>query len=352
MASLKLQNVNIKIDTNNSAYSRYLKTCFANFTEQDNVSFEYDLKLEVLWEDSGWKKYLKGVKTNKNFSVLGANTFLSDSRFLTVKKIGKSRKIIFDFKNESGQGVLRTIIRKKEFKDFFRYRILKKSQEEWFFALTYPALYYPLFWHLERVRSIGVLHASGFSAANKGFIVCGLEGIGKTSLALSFLESKEAIFLSDNLLFYDKEKIYSCYEPVRIHKDEKESLWQKNFEKIEGLNILKGFYRPKFEIAKEGITVDFLIFPEFNRDFYVKEISPLEAVNRALLLSYVPAELNNYCEYRNLYNLLEPEYDSSNFQHQALLELLRPVKCLRVGMPKADGIEKNLSRLKESILNE
>ncbi|MDD3296599.1 MAG: hypothetical protein PHU64_04475 [Candidatus Omnitrophica bacterium] len=351
MASLKLQSVNIKIDTNNAAYSRYLKTCFANFTEQDNVSFEYNLKLEVLWEDSGWKKYLKGVKTNKNFSVLGANTFLSDNRFLTVKKIGKSRKIIFDFKNESGQGVLRTIIRKKEFKDFFRYKILKKSQEEWFFSLTYPALYYPLFWHLERSRGMGVLHASGFSAENKGFIICGLEGIGKTSLALSFLESKDAIFLSDNLLFYDKEKIYPCYEPVRIHRNEKESLWQKNFEKINGLNILKGFYRPKFEVSNDGIAVDFLIFPEFSQDFCVKEISSFEAVNRALFLSYIPAELSNYSEYRNLYNLLEPEYNSLKFQQTALLELLRPVKCFRVGMPKADGIKKNFSRLKESILN-
>ena len=282
--------------------------------------------------------------------MIGPSTFAGRGRMLTIRKVNKRRKVFFDYKLAPKEISLNTVLRKKAFKDFIRYNLLSKAEEELFFTITYPALYYPLFWYLEYFRDTHLLHASAVDCNGQGVVICGLEGIGKTSLALSLLEDKNCRFLSDNLVFYDREKVYPCHELVRIHKGESERLWKGRFKRISEFKAAKNFYAP-LDRCRKGISVDVFIFPQFARKFKVKEIPLSEAVNKAIILSNIPSELSNYSEYANLYNWLSAGFDPFTSRQKALSQVLTKARCYEVEMSKSEGIAKNSSRLKEIIKN-
>ncbi|MCM8774254.1 MAG: hypothetical protein NC820_05930 [Candidatus Omnitrophica bacterium] len=80
----------------------------------------------------------------------------------------------------------------------------------YFFEITYPLVYYPIFWYLEYFKDTHCLHASAIKIGEKGIVICGLEGMGKTTLSLELSQELNGQFISDNLIFYDKTNIYSC----------------------------------------------------------------------------------------------------------------------------------------------
>jgi len=210
-------------------------------------------------------------------------------------------------------------------------------------------LYYSLFWFLAVTKVSFPLHASAIAHPKGGLIICGLEGIGKTSLGLKFLGEQNTSLLSDNLIFFDKQQVYPCYELIRMHAGENESIWTGHFERIENFNIQKGFFRPKYTPFKGGIKPAVLIFPEFSSAFFCKEIDLQEAVGRALALTHLPAEINNYGEYRNLFNLMHLGFAPEKTQRTSLEGLLTGVRAVRVGMVKSAGLDENYKKVRDLI---
>jgi hypothetical protein len=135
---------------------------------------------------------------------------------------------------------------------------------------------------------------------------------------------------------------------LRIHRHE-EKLYSQHFEKINASDIRKGFFRPKFRIERLSMKPDILLFPEFSQASYVKEIPKEEAVNRAIMLSYLPQELGDYALYRHLYNLLDTRFSPWVSVYQTLKELLARTRCYRFGVVKTDSIDANYRRLKEAL---
>ena len=182
-------------------------------------------------------------------------------------------------------------------------------------------------------------------------MICGLEGIGKTSLSLSLIREGAGTFYSDNLVLYSARKVYPCFELIRLYSHD-EQIVQKNFIKANAFRTQKDFYAPRRGITQDGTPVNLMIFPVFSKTYFVKKLTREEAVQTALVLSHLPAELSTYVEYRHLYNIVCPSFDPWRSQRETLTALLSHARCVIVGMPKSAGLEKNIERVKELIKSE
>lgn len=76
-------------------------------------------------------------------------------------------------------------------------------------------VYAPLFWLFEQQNGYFVIHGAGISGNGRNIILAGLNGIGKTSLALAFAANGYQ-FLGDNYLLHDANTIYAFPESIRI----------------------------------------------------------------------------------------------------------------------------------------
>ncbi|RKX93223.1 MAG: hypothetical protein DRP84_08770 [Spirochaetes bacterium] len=349
-SALRFPNACIEIKTNHLQYYRYLKSYFKDI--EDGGCKDFDIEVEAYWESSKslWKEHLLKLKTNSDFLQIGGNTFVNNRRIITVRKIMRKIKVVYDFSFYNKKIQLKVFILNKPVKNFIKYRLMSSNEEEIFFELTYPLLYYPLFWFLENMHGMYTLHASVVTYKGKAVVLCGLEGIGKTSLALSLLESGGK-FISDNLIFYDKEYVYPCYELVRINKSDGIDKWQNKINRVDSLNGCKGFYRINPGDAINKVKPGIFIFPCFSSSFKEELLSLEDTVGKAVDLSRIPPEIGNYSEYHTLYNILLSLRNPSDLRYSTLADLLKGTKIYRIGMCKSSGLNSNAQRVKEIISN-
>lgn len=346
--ALKFPHASIEIKTNYPQYHRYLKSYFGDI--EDRECKDFDIKVEAYWESSKplWKDHLSGLKRDRDFLQIGGNTFINDKRVVTVRKIMRKIKVVYDFSFYNNKIHLKVFVLNKPLKNFIKYRLMNSYEEEIFFELTYPLLYYPLFWFLENMCNMYTLHASAVTYNGKAVVLCGLEGIGKTSLALSLLESGGK-FISDNLIFYDKNYVYPCYELVRINKTDGIDKWRNKIKKVDSLNGCKGFYQINPGDAIDKVKPGLFIFPCFSSSFKVEPLSLEDTVGKAVDLSRIPSEIGNYSEYNILYNLLLSSHNPSDSRYASLAVLLKDSKNYRITMSKSLGLAENVNKVREII---
>lgn len=100
---------------------------------------------------------------------------------------------------------------------YLRQERVDRKRNRLFFKLMYFMIYYPMAWQFERTRGWGLLHASAVTLpSGHAVLLSGMGGVGKSTLGLSLLSHPGAKLLSDNLIFHDEDRIYSCPEPVRL----------------------------------------------------------------------------------------------------------------------------------------
>ena len=75
---------------------------------------------------------------------------------------------------------------------------------------------WPVAMYLAKKRDMFFLHGGAVAFAGRNIVFCGLQGVGKSTLLLRMLRDPESRFLSDNIYFYDAEKVYACPETIRI----------------------------------------------------------------------------------------------------------------------------------------
>lgn len=345
---IQVHDIKINAITNYIKYYDYWKLHFGKVILEDMID-NCQIQVNADWESGDLRKKMQKKELNKIMTAIGANTFINSESISVIRKIGRKRKVKLDFSLKKDRLVIQATSQKKNFKDKIRYDIFGQPQEPYFFELTYTLIYYPLFWYLEYFKNTHVLHASAVKIRNKCIVICGLEGIGKTTLSLSLAKETGARFFSDNLIFYDDFNVSPCYEPVRIHKTDEKSLWEGNFKRINEFRTLKDFYEPVSFTSDLKEKPDIFILPSFDHEFSVKEIPKDRFVNRLLILNQLTAELGNYNEYAALLNLLKPDFKIWESRQQALTNIMDSARCYEIGMRKADGIERNIQSLKDFI---
>ena len=347
--TIAICGVSIKINTNYPDYYRYLQAYFKDIILASGVS-QPQIEIQANWVMDFWGRHPLRINIDNQMHTIGANTAVGPNRVLTLRKFLRKKKIIFDIKLEGQRLTLKAVSHKKVLKDKLYYDVLGKSQESYFFEVTYPLVYYPLFWYLEYFKETYILHASALTLDNRGIVICGMEGIGKTSMVLSLI-SKTDTWISDNLIFYNTQGISSCYELIRLCNDNQGFLWKDKVKRIDNFKGAKSFCQPILKLKDEIIKPSIFIFPQFSASFFTRKIPSTQAANKALILSYLPAELGNYNEFCSLYNFLDLDFNVWDARNRTLALLLEKVDCYEVGMPKADGLKKNVERMKDFLGN-
>jgi hypothetical protein len=90
-----------------------------------------------------------------------------------------------------------------------------ESKSVFYFELLYYVVYYPVF-RVLLDRGIHPLHGGGVEVGGRRVVVAGAQGTGKSTLIANLLAEPGSRFLSDNIVLFDAERVYSCHEPIRL----------------------------------------------------------------------------------------------------------------------------------------
>jgi len=149
---------------------------------------------------------------NKSYRRISRNIWLGESGLFISEierlpglklgvKIENDRLYLDAFFKDKNQKFMKKIISHLRFD--------KRNREIQFIVFTYYLIYYPLFYYLERYRNLFILHASAIEQENKGVILAGLGGIGKSTFCLGSLLLRDCNYSSDSLIFYNSQSIYA-----------------------------------------------------------------------------------------------------------------------------------------------
>ena len=80
-------------------------------------------------------------------------------------------------------------------------------------------VHFPVFWLLEQTRGIAVIHGAAVARNGRAIVLTGLDGVGKSTLALYLCQHRGFSLLADNFVLTDGEQILSFPEMTRLSKD-------------------------------------------------------------------------------------------------------------------------------------
>lgn len=206
------------------------------------------------------------------------------------------------------------------------------------------SVHFPIFWFLERKRGMCLMHASAVTDEKNTLIFVGLDGSGKTSLALHKLSSGYR-FMTDNFLLFDSKKLYAFPEAVRLEREMAERLGFKPDSK-EIFGKLH-FTLPKEKIALEAVPTA-VFFTYFGKKTEVKEVS-LEYLDSLLpkIHDYLQ-EFHSY-SYLSVLDIILADNKRRPDLSRTLNALLSNAKCFVLVKSKKDSVE-SASELLESYL--
>lgn len=336
-------NNKIRIRTNSRLYADYLKAYF-----QPLVCGDKDpgaaLALDILWAKDQWKEVTRSVVADDMVQI-GGHTFVSPRKTVGVFK--DKKKILYGWDQNETMLSHQAIIRDVAPDAWWMRWHGGNSGDQYFYETTLRGVYYPLFCYLRRKEEKLVLHASAVDRHGEGVAFCGLDGVGKSCIALHLSQQPGTSFISDNLIFADRQNIYPCHELIRLHPRSASWLDPSRLVRWNKASCMKDFYTPVRSPDKKGTRLKKLIFSGFHPTNRVARISAREAVHRLTHLNRLAGELSDYPRAHSLYSLLKGPEASSD---EAILgSLLAGAECFNVQFDRSNDLETNMKFLTQEI---
>jgi len=220
------------------------------------------------------------------------------------------------------------------------------------FFLLYYLIYYPIFWYLEYYKGRYLLHASAVQINNKGIVFSGLGGVGKSTFTLATLSHPNTKFLSDNLIFFDDQKIYACFEQISLDQ-RSTNLLQRISEKLERTEFIVAHGRRNYNVRQE-VRIDAtepqeLFLLRFSKETCVSPINPSEAAEKLLAINERAFEVKEYSNIAAALSLAFPEERLHHKKNITLERFLSNVQCyelgMEIGMDLQQVLEKTVYRI-------
>jgi hypothetical protein len=224
------------------------------------------------------------------------------------------------------------------------WRRLRALREKRFSTILYYMVYYPAFWWLER-QGIYPLHAAAVDLAGTGVILCGLPGCGKSTLSLALLSLPGTRLLSDNIIFYDKERVFRCPEPLLVDHRSLQligvAIPQLHFLNRRHIYGRTWCHLPAERLA-EHARPRLMLFVGIGKHTSLRRLSCRESDQRFSSVNWVAKELRRYLVYRSVLSLLNPKKPRRQQENEPVARALNAqVQCyeLIVGL---DGVQNAL----------
>jgi len=236
----------------------------------------------------------------------------------------------------------RTLLRNQIKKTWYR-SSLSLFRQQRFSTILYYMIYYPSFWALQ-LQGLFPLHAGAVDLAGTGIVFCGFPGCGKSTLSLGLLALPEARLLSDNIIFYDRENVFSCPEPVLA--DERSLKLVANASSLlHSLGRQHGYGRSWHHVDAvrlvQQTTPRLFFFVGLGQKTTLRRLSGDEACQRCESANWIAKEIRRYLVYRSVLNLLNTE----NLQQDdmsTMRALFVQGQCYELTVGWGDGVQEAL----------
>ncbi|MFQ5903445.1 MAG: hypothetical protein ACE5JO_07130 [Candidatus Binatia bacterium] len=230
-----------------------------------------------------------------------------------------------------------------QIKKAWYWRRLPALREKRFSTLLYYMVYYPAFWWLER-QGLFPLHAAAVDLAGVGVVFCGLPGCGKSTLSLALLSLPEARLLSDNIIFFDRKKVFSCPEPVLVD-DRSLELIGKARSLLYPLGRRHVFGRAWCQVVPDRLsdhTVPRLFFfVGLGKHSSLRPLSHKEAYKRSSAANWIAQEMRRYVVYRSVLGLLSADgFHLANREESVVRALFGQGQCYELTVGSGAGLQK------------
>lgn len=214
--------------------------------------------------------------------------------------------------------------RRNRLKKALYWRRLVTLREKRFSTILYYTMYYPAFGRLER-RGLFPLHAAAVDLGGKGVVLCGLPGCGKSTLSLALLALPEARLLSDNIIFFDREQVFRCPEPVLVDDRSLQLIGEAN-SLLQGLGRHHVYGRvwchlPAHRLVDQTVPRLWL-FVGIGTQSRLRPLSFPEALQRFTAVNQIALEMRRYLVYRAVLGHLSPPPPSPGYDDAVILRRL------------------------------
>ena len=213
-------------------------------------------------------------------------------------------------------------------------------------------IYYPICWYLLEHRGMHLMHASGLEINGKGILFPGMPGAGKSTVSAYLFSAFRGQFLSDNLVFYDEQKVYSCVEPILLTPFSR-SLLDPADTRLRFTDTDAEYGRKVMLVDPKALVSEtrprIICLLRLSKGTYRKPVTTSEAVSRIMDCNELAGEVKRFYGYTSVMNSLLTERVLARERVDALYKLLQGVDCYEVGMkqgldPKSE-IEKTITPL-------
>ena len=294
---------------------------------QTNYSIERDPNICVNF------KVNDDFHVGKNYRRISRSIWL-DKSSVFISEIERFPGLKLEAKIEGNKFYINAYLVNKNqsvLKKMISYLISKENHKEFkFIGLLYYIIFVPFFYYLERFCNQYLLHASAIEYEGKGIILAGLGGIGKSTFSLGTLLLQGSKFMSDNLIFFDYQKIYSCPEPIAL--DDKSITILKEIANLlvpKEISFTKN--RMWYQIKQEATTTEaipkYLFWLQCGNENKILPLNKDMCINHLLNINLLAKEIREYYILAAAFDFAFSRPLSPNVYFERLSRLLSGVDC-------------------------
>ena len=211
--------------------------------------------------------------------------------------------------------------------------------KKFFDMVQYLALF-PIAWHLRRTRGWELIHASAVADGERGVLIAGPGGAGKSTTCLALVARAGMRLLTENLVFCDGESIYPVCEPIRL-TDESLQLLGDSVEQLRayapaGPLKQKTMFVPPVDPNQRGVRAARLFLARFATPGFVRPLPGNVALDLLRATNRLTLELDDFNWYTAALDLLWS--GESRPGEDPLRRLVRTTPCFALGIDRSLGV--------------
>lgn len=219
-------------------------------------------------------------------------------------------------------------------------------------GIVYYLVYFPFFYYIEHCSGMHLLHAGAVLWEEKGVVLTGLGGIGKSSLTLQAACCDKGRYISDNLLLHDRHAVHTVPEPFALDLSRwhgaaavDEVLMPLRIESTHG----REFYRLKRDCRVDTAIPAAVFWLQWGDEITVTPIDSAACARIVCQINLLANELREYYLLSANMDLAFQEPVTPAQYFEGMVALLAPAQCycltIQPGVPLETVLEKTIARV-------